>query len=791
MIPASGPKDAKIALVGEAPGAEEDRQQKVFVGAAGQKLDELLHIAGLSRTSLYITNVVKERPANNNIELFISFGRTQPKCTQKYLDYVELLRQELLDLKPNVVCALGNVALYALTGKISITDWRGSIVESTLIPGLKVIPTIHPAAALRQYIFSHQIVADLTKVNRESSSPEIILPPTNFILRPSFDQALSWLDKCLNSSIVAVDIEVVSQEIECLGIATSPNDSCCIVLYDQSDVFTIEEEALIWSKVGKLLETPDVVKIFQNAVFDCFFFFERFGFKTRCIDDTMIAQGLITPDMPKGLDFITSIYTDLPYYKKEGKEWYKNPAGSAEGFWRYNCLDTIATFTAWKNMIPDLDRLGLFETYQSHIALIPILLDMQHRGIKVNEKGLRSASAVCAENMEILTKQLHDLTGTDINPKSPSQLMNYFYVNLGIKPYVKDGKPTTDEKAMKKIALKGHKAAQVVLDIRKNSKLKSTYLDVKLDDGRLKCSYNPIGTSTGRLSSSRNIFGLGTNMQNLPKEVYRFLHVDDGYIGYSVDLGGAESRVVAYCGPVPVMRDAYDRGLDLHSITASRIFNIPVESVSRVPGSAGLGDDRSQRDLGKMTNHSSNYDIGPRQLAEKLEILEADAKRILDAYHSQYPEVRGNFHNQIKTMLRNGRRVFNPLGRSRLFLDRWGSALFQDAYAFFPQSTVSDVINRRGMTTLAGLQGVEILNQVHDSLEFQLHLSYPWDYHKQVLTMLCDALEAPIKWKAVSFSIPAECKMMRSTFADTVPIKRPFDNLEELFTVSQIEPVGD
>lgn len=775
LVPASGPTDAKIMLVGEAPGSEEDRMRKPFIGAAGRKLDECLHTAQIPRTALYITNVVKERPPENNIAHFISFGRGAPRLTDKFLEYVDILKAEILKVQPNVICALGNVALYALTGESSIGNWRGSKMECTLVPGVKVIPTIHPAAALRQYIFTHYITHDLIKVKRESETPALNLPNPKMKLRPTLSEAIAYLRECKALGKCAVDIEVVSQEIECLAFAKSAEDSCCIVLYDGRPVFTEEEEVVLWCEIDELLSDPSVVKIFQNAAFDVTFIYERYHIMTQNIEDTMIQQGLVTPDMPKSLAFIASIYTDFPFYKEEGKEWYKNPAGSPEGFWRYNCLDTLVTFDAFDKLTVDVERMGLTETYRSHLAILPVLVDMGHRGIRMDAQAMSKASQECDTKIIELSAALNALAGMPLNANSPKQLQNYFYVNKGIKPYIKDKKPTTDEKAMLKIALKGYEEASVILEIRRLRKLKSTYLDVDLDGDRLKCAFNPIGTTTGRLASSRNIFGKGTNMQNQPQEMKEFMYVDEGRLGFNVDLAGAENRNVAFCGPVPIMRDAFERGIDVHSLTASLMFGIPYDQVSREPGSSSIGSGKySQRDWGKKMNHSSNYGIGPKELAYRLEITEKEAKDLLNAYHSTYPEVRSNYQAQIIQMLRNGRKVTNPFGRSRLFLDRWGEDLFQDAYAFFSQSTVADIINRRGLALLAKQEHVEMLNQVHDSLVFQIPLDAGLDYAAEVLTNLRTSLEAPITWRSTTYTIPADFEIMRSNFADKVKIKAPF-----------------
>ena len=131
-------------------------------------------------------------------------------------------------------------------------------------------------------------------------------------------------------------------------------------------------------------------------------------------------------------------------------------------------------------------------------------------------------------------------------------------------------------------------------------------------------------------------------------------------------------------------------------------------------------------------------------------------------------------------MLRNGRRVLNPMGRTRIFLDRWGETLFQDAYAFFSQSAVADVINRWGLPILDAASEAQLLNQVHDSLVFQIPLSVPFTRHAEILNNLRLSLEQSITWRAATYHIPVDIQMIRSHFADT-------QNLGRVITARDLE----
>ncbi len=357
---------------------------------------------------------------------------------------------------------------------------------------------------------------------------------------------------------------------------------------------------------------------------------------------------------------------------------------------------------------------------------------------------------------------------------------------------MKNGRPTVDEVALTKIAAKGHDEARMILDIRGERKLCGTYLDMNLDpDGRMRCSYNPIGASTGRLSSSKTIFGTGGNLQNQPPIMRNFMLIDEGYVGYAPDVAGAENKIVANIGPVPLMRQAFDEGKDVHRLTASLLSRyicdhfIPPDEVTDKPGQTLIAGGRfSLRHWGKRMNHSANYGIGPNQLADKLEIPPATAKILLEAYHNGYPEVRHGYQAQIIEMLRKNRRVFNPFGRSRIFLGRWDNMLFQDAFAFLPQSTVADLINRRGMLLLKDFHDVEILNQVHDAIYFQIPLSCPWSYHAEVLNALNESMTLPIPWKQSSFVLYCDFVMQKRNMGEKnhVHVPATADALASLYS---------
>jgi DNA polymerase len=325
IVSGKGPLDCKIAFVGEALGAQEERLGEPFVGPAGQLLNDLLNIAGIIRSKCYITNVVKEKPYRNDIKQFIDLSKKVPKATPAYLNYLSILKEELERCKANVIVAVGAVPMYALTGLKQITKRRGSIYESTLVPGRKVIPIIHPSAALRQYMFRHYILYDLVRIKEESDYSDIILPEREITLQPSYMQVMEFLALCSGKQLVAFDIETQNEEISCMSFAYSFKDVICIpFMHGGTDYFAPDQEVAIWKASAVILENSNIKKVAQNAVFDFSFIAMKYGICIRNIEDTMVAQGVAFPDLPKGLDFLTSIYTKEPYYKDIGRKAFKD-----------------------------------------------------------------------------------------------------------------------------------------------------------------------------------------------------------------------------------------------------------------------------------------------------------------------------------------------------------------------------------------------------------------------------------------------------------------------------------
>ncbi len=796
-----GPKDAKIALVGEALGEDEVRLGRPFVGPTGQLLDVLLRSIGTTRASYYITNVVKERPPGNKISHFIQFdnrGRYQGH-TKEYEEYEDILYEELKNLGANVIVPLGGVPLYALTRKIGITKWRGSIIYSDVI-GKKVIPTFHPSSALpfRNYLNQRIIMMDLLRVKKESLTPEVSLLERMLITKPPYCVCTEVLkDTIKYETPIAFDIEVVGNEVSCISFAHTRCASISIPLTKGgSDYFTLDQEREIWNLIAIVMKNPNIKKIAQNAIFDLSFLYRKYGIVANNVEDTMIAQGILAPDYPKSLAFLTSMYTKEPYYKDSGKDEIKIRGRGAKGvdddFWRYNAKDSAVTYEIHPKIQKDLEKQGNLKTYQDQVALINPLIAMQDRGILVNTIALTNAREKAERAIKLLNDQLIQTVGYEINSGSPKQLMKYFYSELGIKPYIKSvvvngvrvSRPTVDETALKRLSRRGYEAASILLQTRSISTMLSKYYKVRLtEDNRLTGAYRPVGTESGRLSSSADIFGYGTNNQNLPSSFKTFMISDPGYIMYSVDLGQAENRTVAYIAPEPIMQEAFEKGIDVHARTASMIFNIPEEDVSGEKGSApNIGSGRmSQRFWGKKANHAFNYGQGADSFSLQCEIPRDQGTRIRNAYMRLYPGVV-RYWEWIKSQLQADRTLIACSGRRRKFLGLWNDDLFRQAYSFIPQATVADKLNQSGLRFMYEdplFYKCRLMICIHDSVGFQIPLSEPISYHARCLSSLKSSLELPIYWRTRQFSIPADISVGWNLGSGMTEINVPRDSVPQ------------
>jgi len=334
---------ALVAVVGESRGREEETQRVPFVGAAGWELTRMLSEAGIHRADCFLTNVFNLHPPGNDrswlcgpreeaLPGYPKLLKGKEKDHNFYRgDYVraefapelERLADELIEVNPNVVIAMGNTALWALTGKTTISKLRGiTCLSSHCASGFKLLPTYHPSAVLRQWNLRPITVIDLQKAKREAAFPDLRRPHREIWIEPTIEDIHDFHTRYLTQvPLISVDIETAGRHITCVGIAPDRTRAIVIPFFDPGRLGrsywpTVQGERQAWVYIRALMESPSPRKLFQNGLYDIAFFFRAMGIKVAgAEEDTMLLHHALQPESLKSLGFLGSVYTDEGSWK--------------------------------------------------------------------------------------------------------------------------------------------------------------------------------------------------------------------------------------------------------------------------------------------------------------------------------------------------------------------------------------------------------------------------------------------------------------------------------------------
>lgn len=517
----------KIALIGECWGEEEEREQKPFVGKAGQQLDKLLGAAGIARSECFITNVIHERPPKNDFGIYYTDkGRNKP--TEALTQAHERLKKELKESGVSVVVPLGNEPLFALTGKRGIESWRGSILEGE---GYKIIPTFHPSAVLRMggpsVWYLPAAVKDLKRSLNETTTG--LATPPNVRLILNSEELRMWLEGARGTT-VALDIEVLykyrGEEVASIAFSNTFNEAVVVPFVREVSEETLEEgkkkPTLVWTSVNTMpweemtachalikdfFASDAWPKVGQNLTFDINTL-RRVGMIDHVegvVMDTLVAHSYVHPEFPHALGFLATWYTRIPFFKDQIEE-------INEAFWRYNGLDACATLEVAAGLDKELKRMadgGAFYYNYLH-KLLPTLWEMNHTGIRIDKDYQKDLKANLQKELAEEFDGIAGLSeGIIENHRSSVQCAKYFYEHKGYVPYTKKVKKegeyvsrvTTDEIALKKIARKHQDpVASKLLVLREKQKQLSANANMKTDaNGIVRTTY--LFAKTGRFRS--------------------------------------------------------------------------------------------------------------------------------------------------------------------------------------------------------------------------------------------------------------------------------------------------
>lgn len=711
-----------IMIVGEAPGRQENYIGKPFVGPEGQYLRSKCKLAGFDLNDCYITNTVHKKPYNNIYETLdtttIQLGKSE-------------LKRDIEKWKPNVIVALGSHSLEMICDKTGIHKYRGAVMHSTLVPGYKVLPSIHPGNIFKgNSKYDVVLRSDLDKAFNERKSSEIYYPERNIEVIHTVGEGKALLRSLTNVKTPhAVDIETAGGKLVAYGIAISRKQAYVIPKELCSNIEVLR-------KIGEYAysQTP---KMFHNAAFDVFhnaYYYKILN--NNVYYDTMLAGHACFPTLPKSLAFYASFFTNEVYWKDEGKEIIKdiqkNKIVDWPSFYIYNGKDCCLTYEIYENLEEEIDYWEVRPIFDMMMALLGPALLSQMTGLVQDKNKVEKFKENNEKEIEIL-EQIKEAVLGDINVGSHKQVKELIYGQWDLpKQYSwNKGKKTLTTSHDKLAVIERYPTPYkphigLIKRIKKATKLRDFYNVITNEDGRVRFSQKITGTYTGRWSTSKSITGSGFNIQNQPHKIRTFYRADKGKILLEPDLSNAEARIVAALTGDEEWLASFDKE-DQHSRVAMELFNIPLEKVRDLKPGSG----KKYRDASKQISHATHYLHGWMSLSEKLACSAAEAKR----HKANYYELRPNLAMWQRWVGQNGKDAYNAeavksvretrlirtcFGRVIQFFGPNFDSMLTDAIAAEPQSTSVDYLNFALVRYYNEIPEFEFKQQGHDSVLCQV-----------------------------------------------------------------------
>lgn len=558
----------------------------------------------------------------------------------------------------------------------------------------------------------------------------------------------TWIDQAEEIGTVAVDTETTSLDTmvaDLVGISLSiePGKACYIPVGhsgsdgdglalggDRPDQLPMND---VLAAVKPMLEDPAIMKVGQNLKYDMVVL-ARLGIDIAPIDDTMLmSYALDTGRGGHGMDDLSKRHlghTPTPFSEVAGKgkakvTFDKVPMDKAT---HYAAEDADITLRLYETLKPRLPLEGLSSVYHMlEKPLVPVIAQMEQHGIKVDRSMLSRLSGEFAQRMGSLEADIEALAGQSFNIGSPKQLGEILFEKLDLEPKpkkTKTGAYSTGAEILETLAAQsGHELPKKVLEWRQLAKLKSTYTDalqnqINGETGRVHTSYSLAATSTGRFSSNE------PNLQNIPirteegRRIREAFIAEEGNVLIAADYSQIELRLLAHIADIPSLKEAFEKGEDIHATTASAIFDVPMaEMTSEI------------RRRAKAINFGIIYGISAFGLANQLDIARGEAKEFIDKYFERFPGIRNYMDDTIAACKEQGyvSTLFGRRAHIAGINDKNPNMRgFSERAAINApiQGTAADII-RRAMIRMpaaleaAGLGHVRMLLQVHDELVFE------------------------------------------------------------------------
>ena len=586
-----------------------------------------------------------------------------------------------------------------------------------------------------------------------------------YYLITNLDEIDSWIKEAEEAGEVAVDTETSSldpHQADLIGISLSSKiGKACYIPVGHKSKKNIDKDQTL-KKLKPLLEDPSIKKIGQNIKFDFIVLFKH-GIKITSMEDTMLMSYVLDSGKNRhNMDTLSEIHLNhKPIAFKDlvgtGKKEINFSFVDLEKAKDYAAEDADVTFRLYKKFnksLKDEKMINIYETFEK--PMIKILADMEIEGIKIDNDFLKTLSSKFGKKIEKIHREVYKISKKEFNIASPKQLGEILYNDLKISDLkkTKKGSFATSASVLEDLAFKGHKFPQLVLDWRQISKLKNTYSDtlpehINPKTKRIHTSFLLAATTTGRLASS------DPNLQNIPiksedgKDIRKAFIAEKGLSLISADYNQIEMRILADLADVKELKKAFRNNEDIHSLTASQIFNIGINKVNE-----------DQRRKAKAINFGIIYGISQYGLAKQINVSNQDAEEFLNAYFAKFPEIKLYMDKTIKFCRKSGY-VNNIFGRKSHFINindkNYNVRNFQERAAINApiQGSASEIM-RLAMIRLDKRlkeqknKKTKMLLQIHDELIFETSK----EEVKRISKIIIEEMSSVVKSEHHSFSIP-------------------------------------
>ena len=565
----------------------------------------------------------------------------------------------------------------------------------------------------------------------------------------------NFIDKCYEKSIISVDCEtnsLAAKTAVLVGLSLSYDEgkACYIPLRHGSDLIDEQSDFLednkenfdqipfeqVIEKIKPMLEDSSILKIGHNIKYDALVMKQKNNGNINLypIGDTMCLSYVVDPGRvdnhkldslaSRELDYITIKYEDVC---GKGKNQIKFNQVSPADALNYAAEDADVTLALYNRLLPRIISDKKFTVYKRlENPLIDVLMEMENTGILVNPKKLKDISNNLSIEIRNLENKIFQITGNKFNIGSPKQLGEILFENMKIDggKRSKNGSWQTSVDVLENISDAGYEVADLILNWRHFSKLKSTYSDALVEQinpetKRVHTSYSMVGASTGRLSSSN------PNLQNIPirseegKLIRTAFEAKKDFSLVSMDYSQIELRLIAHIADEKVMLEAFNQDLDIHADTASKVFNIPINEMTS-----------ELRRKAKAINFGIIYGISPYGLAKQLKCSSNEAKLFITSYFNRFPRIKDYMEDIKSGLYENG--YVETLFNRRVYING-GDASNKNLRGFAErqainapiQGTAADIIKNAMIQIHRELsdykKDVSMLMQVHDELVFEIN----------------------------------------------------------------------